>query len=444
MTRRADTDGRRGRPFRWGDRAAWGTVLAVLALAAAALLPPILQPAADAQGVEATPTPEPGLVRSYRVLTAPVIDGNLSDWPLLGAVILNTDTAFSYNGVFSNYADGSTTCWSQWNDTTLFVACDVLDDILIADSTNIWLDDTIELAFDGKNDNIRFCGTVFCSDDHLYELRVDGAVRDNDLAVSPGVTGAVGQRQGGYRLEIAIPWTQFDAGAFVAGKVMGFNLGLIDDDDGGGTEGHLYWRGYSTYSQPENFGDIVLDPRTGTPVFTATPTATVTPTRTRTPTPSPTSTATPVPLINTASAEPIACGQTIRGITQGTASNVYSYGCVPWWPETGPEKVYRLTLSAGIQVDALLAGMTSDLDLFLLTGASPASCVAYGDTGFTAAAAPGTYYLVVDGFNGAAGSFTLSLWCPLEPSPGPTRTPTVTPTPGPSIQKRYIPLVRAD
>ena len=437
MIRRANKASQLSQSFRTQVNAAGSSVLAVIALVAAALLATIAQPPVNANGVEATPTPEPGIFRAYRVLTTPVIDGNLADWPLLGGLVLNTDTAFSYNGSFSSYADGSTTCWSQWNDTTLFVACDTLDDVLIADSTNIWLDDTIELAFDGRNDNIRFCGTVYCPDDHTYELRVDGAVRDNDLPVHQGVVGAVVQRLGGYRLEIAIPWAEFDAGPFVAGKVMGFNLGLIDDDNGGGTEGHLFWRGYSTYSQPEDFGDIVLDPRSGTPIVTPT----FTPTVTSTPSPSPT--ATPVPLIDIGSAQPIACGQTVAGTSQGAINHVNSYGCVAWWPETGPEKVYRLTLTAATRVDAVLAGMTADLDLFLLTGASPTSCIAYGDTGLTASTiGPGTVYVVIDGFDGAAGSYQLTVWCPLNPTPGPTRTPTVTPTPGSTVRPIYFPLLR--
>ena len=137
MIRRANKTSQLSQSFRTQVNVAGSSVLAVIALIAAAMLAASAQPPVSANGVEATPTPEPGIFRAYRVLTTPVIDGNLGDWPLLGGLVLNTDTAFSYNGSFSSYADGSTTCWSQWNDTTLFVACDVLDDVLVADSTNI-------------------------------------------------------------------------------------------------------------------------------------------------------------------------------------------------------------------------------------------------------------------------------------------------------------------
>ena len=102
------------RSFRTRVRVAGSLALAVIALITAGLFAGITQVPANATGIEATPTPEPGIVRAYRVLTTPVIDGNLADWPLLGGLVLNTDTAYSYNGSFSSYADGSTTCWSQW------------------------------------------------------------------------------------------------------------------------------------------------------------------------------------------------------------------------------------------------------------------------------------------------------------------------------------------
>lgn len=387
---------------------------------------------------ELTPTPAPGLFHAYRTANPPQIDGNLREWPGSGALNLNMNTAFSISGAVSSVADAGATCWSQWDDAALYVACAVQDDTLIADSVHIWEDDTVELAFDGRNDDIRFCGSSFCPDDHKYEVRVDGAVRDNDEPVAAGVIGAVGAQPAGYGLELRIPAAQFDAGPLVAGMTLGFNLGLIDDDDGGGTDAHLFWRGYSTYSQPENFGDLVLFDPAVTP--TATPTATATPTPTRTPTP--TASPTPVQTIDTGAAMPIDCDEAAVGNTAGAVDNVDWYACAPGWPETGPENVYLLSAPGGVTVDALLGGLTEDLDLFVLTDASPSSCIAYGDSSVSLPNLPaGEYYLVIDGFDGAAGPYRLNVWCPLDPSPQASPTPTTTATPLPALLRLYLPLV---
>ena len=384
-----------------------------------------------------TPTPEPGVFRSIRSISPPQIDGDLSEWPGGDAIVLNRETAFSMSGVISSISDAGATCWSQWDAAALTIACAVTDDRLWADSAHIWEDDTVELAFDGRNDNIRFCGTGFCPDDHKYEVRMDGAVRDNDQPPAGGVVGAVGPQPAGYALEIRIPVAQFDAGPLTAGKIIGFNLGLIDDDDGGGTEGHLFWRGYSTYSEPENFGQIVLvDPlQSQTPTVTAT--ATRTPTRTPTATPSPTA----VQTVDLGAALPIGCDVMVTGNTSAAASNVDAYACAPTWPETGPEKVYQFSAPGGVTVDALLGGLATDLDLFVLTDSSPASCIAFGDNSVSLPdLAAGTYYLVVDGFNGAAGPYQLNVWCPLNTAPSATPTATATGTP-PVTLRFYLPLV---
>ncbi len=421
------------------DRARSGALWIGVLLSACGLLL-AGQSAATGSGPDLTPTPAPDVFYSYRVASPPQIDGNLGEWPGSGALLLNRDTAFSLSGVFTSVADAGATCWSQWDDAAIYVACAVQDDALIADSVRIWEDDTVELAFDGRNDNIRFCGNGFCPDDHLYEVRVDGAVRDNDGPVAGGVVGAVGAQPAGYALEIRIPAAQFDAGPLAAGATLGFNLGLIDDDDGGGTEGHLFWRGYSTYSQPQNFGDLVLLDLTVTPTATQTATATRTPTRTTTPSPSPT----PVQTIDTGAAVPIGCGELAVGSTVGAAGNVDWYACAPGWPETGPENVYLLTAPGGMTVDALLGGLTQDLDLFVLTGASPSTCIAAGDNSVSLPdLAAGDYYLVVDGFNGAAGPYRLNVWCPLDPSPQASPTPTATATPRPGLLRLYLPLVSA-
>jgi hypothetical protein len=104
--------------------------------------------------------------------------------------------------------------------------------------------------------------------------------------------------------------------------------------------------------------------------------------------------------------------------------------------------VFALSLQAGANVDALLSDLSSDLDLFVLTGPNPASCITFGDNAISlAGAAAGVYYLVVDGFDGAAGPYQLNLWCPLAITSTPTPTVTPTITPRPTALRRYFPLV---
>ncbi len=386
----------------------------------------------------ATPTPEPGIFRAYRAAQAPLIDGNLTDWPVQGGVLLNRNTASYRTGVITSDADASVSCRSMWDENALYVGCDVNDDNLIADSaTEVWKDDVVELAFDGKNDNISFCGAVFCPDDHKYELRVNGTVTDDAKPPNPPVSGAVTTRSGGYRVEIAIPRGNFDAGAFVAGKTLGFNLGLIDDDDGGGTDAHLFWMGQYTWDHADEYGALILDAQSFAPPGS---TSTPTPTRTRTPTP----TVTPPPLLDIGAAVPIACGQRLTGDTRMGVNLVSSYSCVPYWPQQGPEQVFVLNLTEVTDLDVVLTDLSVDLDLFLLTGASPSTCISYGDSFLSARALPaGTFYVAVDGYDGAAGSFSVQVWCPLDQSPGLEDTPTPTPAPTatPGGPRLYFPLL---
>jgi hypothetical protein len=176
--------------------------------------------------------------------------------------------------------------------------------------------------------------------------------------------------------------------------------------------------------------------------------------------PSPTPTATRQPLLNVEGAAHLVCGGAVHGDTQAGQTNVNRYGCRPAWSEEGPELIYRVDIGQPQPLAATLLTATADLDLFLLPSAQPEACLAAGDNYLAQDVQPGVYFLVVDGYNGAAGEFTLRLTCPLEtqatptptlvPSPTPTATPTFTPGPTstptrtPQPQARYLPfLLRA-
>jgi len=102
-------------------------------------------------------------------------------------------------------------------------------------------------------------------------------------------------------------------------------------------------------------------------------------------------------------------GGSYNGDTTGGPSNVNLYSCVSW-NESGPEDVYVLTTSSTGDIVATLSNMTVDLDVFILSSCNENACQAYGDAEATYSnAPPGTYYIVVDGWLGAAGGYTLDV-----------------------------------
>jgi len=148
--------------------------------------------------------------------------------------------------------------------------------------------------------------------------------------------------------------------------------------------------------------------------------------------PSPTVTQTPESWIDTSAAIPAYCQGVFEGDTTGKANNAHNYGN-PVWPETGPEDVYILpkTVTSDLTV-TLECAPGDDLDVFLLYEPYPQAVLTQGDTGFTYKnLAPGTYYIVVDGYNGDMGAYRVLISCTGEPTPTPTNTlwPTATNTP---------------
>jgi hypothetical protein len=90
-------------------------------------------------------------------------------------------------------------------------------------------------------------------------------------------------------------------------------------------------------------------------------------------------------------------------------------------PETGLEKMFKVTTSATGQITASLSsivafsGVSSDVDAIILKKSGPANAqngqvVACGDTTAVASAQPaGTYYILVDGFSGSVAKYSLTV-----------------------------------
>ncbi len=121
------------------------------------------------------------------------------------------------------------------------------------------------------------------------------------------------------------------------------------------------------------------------------------------------STCTPV-FLDCSSATSMSCNNTYNGTTIGAVNNVSTYSCSAN-NMSGNEVVYELVLAQSTDITITLSGTTGDLDLFLLNSCAETSCLATGDNSLNYLAGAGTYFLVVDGKNGANSAFTLNTSC---------------------------------
>lgn len=116
-------------------------------------------------------------------------------------------------------------------------------------------------------------------------------------------------------------------------------------------------------------------------------------------------------------ATPIGCDETVSGNNSAGTSIFATYGCAPDWDESGPEVIYSFTAEADDQLFIGFSGpLTADLDLFAMDGTCMGEgCLTGGDIAMRLDVTAGeTYYLVVEGYEGATSDYTLTLDCASE------------------------------
>ncbi|MEM9888339.1 MAG: PPC domain-containing protein [Bacteroidota bacterium] len=115
----------------------------------------------------------------------------------------------------------------------------------------------------------------------------------------------------------------------------------------------------------------------------------------------------------------INCGEVFSSSTEGTKDYYSTHGMsgAGW---TGGEAVFEFTTTGG-QTTIDLTGLNVDLDLFLLDDCDPvnneiarSTLIGLADESISINLSAGDYIIMVDGFNGSAGSYTLTLNCPTE------------------------------
>ncbi len=209
------------------------------------------------------PPPTNGSLTALKTLSNMTIDGSLSESAWLQA---NSVT-------FTNaaHSDNTATVYALWDSTNLYLAFAIKDSKLEALATardgNTYMDDGVDLYFDSAFDKT----TALNTDDYQYVFNINNVLLD-DRGTSSGTKDnswngkAVSGRTnitGGYILEIKIPFSDWSLTP-TDNKQIGALL--ANDDMDNGASDTYDWVNLITktgdYSQPNNWGQIILSPTT--------------------------------------------------------------------------------------------------------------------------------------------------------------------------------------
>ena len=176
----------------------------------------------------------------------------------------SNDAALHLRNVVAGKINGSSDLagvWqTHWDNDYLYIRVDALDDTFIRDSKAPWSDDSIEIFvdadgsrngdFDGQND-FHF---IYRWKDRNVNLS-SNSPRKRTLGIKQTMT----RTDRGYTLETSIPWTTLGV-IPVAGRDIGIDIQINDDDSGNERDGKLAWHAKNdqAWKNPQSFGRLVL------------------------------------------------------------------------------------------------------------------------------------------------------------------------------------------
>ena len=234
------------------------------------------------QGYESPPdnptiTPDPyggpilrsaASVAAVYVSPAPIIDGNLGEWPIVGYTASNV--VFG-PGFYSGAADLTMDFKIGWDATNLYIGVVVVDNLYVQNTSGskLYLGDSLEIVLDASV-SADYYDTRMTFDDHQlgispglyspgsspqaymwYPSSKRGSLPVVDIAVIPTADG--------YILEAALPWSLF--GVFPAvDQHLGFAFSVSDNDAFGLNDQQTMISNVPSrfFSNPTTWGDLIL------------------------------------------------------------------------------------------------------------------------------------------------------------------------------------------
>ena len=154
--------------------------------------------------------------------------------------------------------------YAQWkamfDETNLYVLVEVNDNTLLNDSGAEWYkDDCVEMFIDGDNSS----GSSYDGiNDFQYGFRWDDdeiQLGNNSVSNTNGINHLLYATEVGYNLEVSIPWSTIGVTPS-AGSVIGFDVAIDDDDNGGDRECAIasIFTTDNAWHDPSVFGNVPL------------------------------------------------------------------------------------------------------------------------------------------------------------------------------------------
>jgi len=164
-----------------------------------------------------------------------------------GTISSSSDLAARWSGVYDNDA--------------IYIFVDIADDKLVSDnvSADFYKDDGVEFFIDADNSKDNTYGT----NDFAFNVQWNSLiVREEKHNATAGVTFKLLKSSKGYTAEIQIPWSTLKG--IPAGKLIGLEVQLNDDDDGGERDTELNWNTSTTdaWQYPYVLGTVKLSDKT--------------------------------------------------------------------------------------------------------------------------------------------------------------------------------------
>ena len=205
-----------------------------------------------------------GVVKGWPDSFSPTVDGEREEeWDIVPEYALgNVITGTVLNGL-----DLSGKYRSSWDENNLYFFVEVRDDQLTNDSQNSAEDDGVEIYLDLGTER----SADYDANDHRIVIEWDGdPVYSPSGNLGEGTTAVVnttGARS--YNVEVAVPWSALGVTP-LEDLVLGVDVQVIDDDNGGSADGKIAWWGTTddAFRDPSVFGLAQLGPRNGLATFT--------------------------------------------------------------------------------------------------------------------------------------------------------------------------------